>query len=509
MSLPKFHDGTSKSSPGTPAVLGTQMQAVGEVMAIGRTFPESLQKAIRSLETGRAGLNADHKESLTDNLTAKELLELVETPTPERIYSVESLLRKNVDIAEISKACGFDPWFLHQMKRISDVRNSLTTLETLSKHELKNLKQLGFSNPQISYILKTDVGSVQVALKKHGLRPTYKTVDTCAAEFAADTPYYYSTWEDENEASQSNRNKVLILGSGPNRIGQGIEFDYTCVHASFAAHESGHESIMYNCNPETVSTDYDTSDKLYFEPITLEDVQNVIELEKPDGIIVSLGGQTPLKLANDLPQELILGTPPDSIDLAEDRDRWNELCEQIGVPQPPGATAMTLTQAGQAAERIGFPLLVRPSYVLGGQSMKIVHNNADLISAFKDIIGTDEHLEHPLLLDRFLEDSIELDVDSVRDASGELMIGGIMEHVERAGIHSGDSACSVPAQNISNAVRAKLVQYTQKIADALHVVGLINIQFAVQGEDVFVIEANPARESNSSIYCQSHRAATG
>ena len=478
--------------PKTPAVLGTQMQAVGEVMAIGRTFPESLQKAIRSLETGRDGLNADAKEVRLDKLTDSQLLATVKIPTPERIFAVENLIRRKVSLEKISKASGYDPWFLYQIQRISEARLELQTnrLDKINSAEFKHYKQLGFSNAQIAYLTDSKASQVAKTLQQAKIRATYKTVDTCAAEFASETPYYYSTWEDENEAIPSQQKKVLILGSGPNRIGQGIEFDYTCVHASFAAHESGYESIMLNCNPETVSTDYDTSDRLYFEPITIEDVMNVVNLEKPDSIIVSLGGQTPLKLASFLPRDLILGTKPDAIDLAEDRDRWNELCKSIGIPQPNGGTAINLIEAKKVAEEIGFPLLVRPSYVLGGQSMKITNNIVELEKAFRNIADNGK-LEHPALIDQFIDNAIEIDVDSIRDKTGEIFICGIMEHVEQAGIHSGDSACMLPTQNISKLATQKIKKYTEQIATALDVVGLINIQFVVKNDDVYVIEANP------------------
>jgi len=491
---------TFEKFPNTPEVLGTQMQSVGEVMAIGRTFPESLQKAIRSLELGRAGLNADIKEAAVDKTPTAKLLKAIAIATPSRIFQVESLLRHGHKPAKLSKLCGYDPWFLHQINRISSARSNFSTLnfDTLRAYELKNMKQLGFSDMQLGYLAKKTPSAVAKRRQALKIEPTYKTVDTCAAEFAADTPYCYSTWEDETEVIRSDHKKVMILGSGPNRIGQGIEFDYTCVHASFALKEAGIESIMYNCNPETVSTDYDTSDKLYFEPITLEDVMNVINIEKPDGIIVSLGGQTPLKLANDLLGDLVLGTSPKNIDRAEDRDEWSRLCEKLSIPQPIGGTATTLKRAVQIADRVGYPVLIRPSYVLGGRAMRIVHSQQELGEAFRELAGEGAlakegglSTERPVLLDHFLEDAIEVDLDALRDASGNTAVAGIMEHVELAGVHSGDSACTLPSQNLSAKVIATLTKHALAIAKELEVIGLINIQFAIKGDQVFVIEANP------------------
>ena len=477
--------------PDTPDTLGTQMQSVGEVMAIGRTFPESLQKAIRSLESDRSGLNADIKERDVEQISTVALMRKISLATPSRIFAVESLLRRGESVAKLAKISGYDPWFLHQMDRISKARVRCAKLKLIdiTRRDLKAIKQLGFSDTQLAYILNVPAAKITILRNKFMLRPTYKMVDTCAAEFEADTPYSYSCWEDEDESTVSKRKKVMIIGSGPNRIGQGIEFDYACVHASFALKEAGVESIMYNCNPETVSTDYDTSDKLYFEPITLEDVQNVVNLEKPDGIIVSLGGQTPLKLANDLPQELVLGTSPKDIDRAEDRDEWNKLCDKLSIMRPPGGTAKTIDQGMRIATTIGYPMLVRPSYVLGGRSMRIVYDESGLEQAFKEIAVED--YSHPVLLDRFLEGAIEVDLDALRDTKGFIAIAGIMEHVEQAGIHSGDSACTLPSQNLPPAVIKKLVQYAELIAEELNVVGLINIQFAVQDGTVYVIEANP------------------
>ena len=371
-------------------------------------------------------------------------------------------------------------------------------LSSLTRMEWRRAKQLGFSDTQLAYLLNAQEVDVRSERLAKGVRTTFKTVDTCAAEFDAITPYHYSTYEDEDEIRQGTRPRMMILGSGPNRIGQGIEFDYCCVHASFALEEAGYETIMLNCNPETVSTDYDTSDRLYFEPLTLEDVLNVIDAENPVGVIVSLGGQTPLKLASDLPTELVCGTSPDSIDLAEDRERWNSLCAQLEIPQPPGGTAVTFDEASQICERVGFPVLVRPSYVLGGRAMTIVYDLQELEEAMTELtefggLGREGGLsaDRPVLIDRFLEDATEVDVDSIRDHTGEFVLGGILEHVEEAGVHSGDSACAIPPPNLSQETQEVIIEYTQRLAERLQVVGLLNVQFAVKQSQVFVIEANP------------------
>jgi carbamoyl-phosphate synthase large subunit len=372
------------------------------------------------------------------------------------------------------------------------------SIADLTKSEWRRAKQLGFSDAQLGYLLQVDEMEVRDSRISKGVRPTFKTVDTCAAEFDALTPYHYSTYEDEDEICRGNRPRMMILGSGPNRIGQGIEFDYCCVHASFALTEAGYETVMVNCNPETVSTDYDTSDRLYFEPVTLEDVLNIVEAEEPSGIIVSLGGQTPLKLASALPSELVRGTSPDSIDLAEDRERWNSLCAQLEIPQPPGGTAVTFEEASAICDRIGFPALVRPSYVLGGRAMTIVYGLDELQTAMTELaafggLGREGGLssDRPVLIDRFLEDATEVDVDSIRDETGEFVLGGILEHVEEAGVHSGDSACVIPPPNLSPETQKVIIDYTKRLADRLNVVGLLNVQFAVKQGQVFVIEANP------------------
>ncbi len=486
--------------PGTTGYLGTSMQSVGEVMAIGRTFPESLQKACRSLESGQVGLNGSESEGNVDSHSVEELSEMVKRATPERIFQVESLLRRGVSIEQLYELTAIDPWFLDQMSIICEERLALTgrAAEELSRAEWRRVKQLGFSDAQLAYLLGSDEHEIRRIRLSHGVKPTFKTVDTCAAEFEADTPYHYSTYEDENEVTPSDRRKVMILGSGPNRIGQGIEFDYCCVHASFALGDAGFETIMVNCNPETVSTDYDTSDRLYFEPITYEDVMNIIDIEDPIGIIVSLGGQTPLKLAGQLPPELVLGTAPASIDEAEDRDRWAELCKRLGIPQPKGGTADSADKAGAIADSIGYPVLVRPSYVLGGRAMELVYNRQDLDQAMTAMaasgsLGREGGLsaERPVLIDSFLENAIEVDVDAVRDNTGEVLIGGVMEHVEEAGVHSGDSACVLPPRTLGPDVMATLSDYVARIAEALDVVGLVNVQFAVKDGGCYVIEANP------------------
>ena len=486
--------------PGTSGVLGTSMQSVGEVMAIGRTFAESLQKGMRSLENGRLGLNGDPAEAALDALDDEALLAAAMVPTPARVAQLEVLLRRGVDPDVVHQATWVDPWFLDQILAISEERLHLESVgpDAMGRGDWRRAKQMGFSDAQLAYLWDRDVADVRSAREAAGVRPTYKTVDTCAAEFAAETPYHYSAWEDEDEVRPSDRPKVMILGSGPNRIGQGIEFDYCCVHASFALREAGFETIMVNCNPETVSTDYDTSDRLYFEPLTPEDVANIIDAEQPMGIIVSLGGQTPLKLAATLPPELIAGTSPASIDLAEDREQWNALCRDLGIPQPPGGTAVDADGALAIAAQVGYPVLVRPSYVLGGRAMEIIYDDAQMVRAMAEMsdfgsLGIEGGLsaERPVLVDRFLEDATEVDVDAVRDHLGDVMIGAVMEHVEEAGVHSGDSACVIPPPHLSASVVARIEDHTLAIAEALDVRGPINVQFAVKDDEVYVIEANP------------------
>ena len=498
--------------PGTSGVLGTSMQSVGEVMAIGRTFPESLQKGMRSLENGRLGLNADMAEKALDELDDAALLTAATIGTPARITQLEALLRRGLAVEEVHEATKVDPWFLDQILAISEERLYLEGMRSsaegvvpdLDRRDWRRAKRLGFADAQLAYLWGCDPADVRVAREAAGVLPTYKTVDTCGAEFEAETPYHYSAWEDEDEVRPSDRPKVVILGSGPNRIGQGIEFDYCCVHASFALRDAGFETIMVNCNPETVSTDYDTSDRLYFEPLTAEDVANIVAVEEPVGIIVSLGGQTPLKLASTLPAELVAGTSPTSIDLAEDREQWNDLCIRLGIPQPPGGTAVDADGARAVAADVGYPVLVRPSYVLGGRAMEIVYDEDQLDRAMAELSGFGSlgiegglSAERPVLVDRFLEDATEVDVDAVRDHTGEVVIGAVMEHVEEAGVHSGDSACVIPPPHLPSEVVETIEDHTRAIAEALDVRGLINVQYAVKVDpesgttDVYVIEANP------------------
>ena len=485
---------------GTSGVLGTSMQSVGEVMAIGRTFPESLQKGLRSLENGRLGLNADLAEAALDEMDDDALTAAAAIATSERIFQVEALLRRGHTVDQVHEATRIDPWFLDQMLAITEERRAIeaTTPDGLGRLGWRRAKRLGFSDAQLAHLWGVDPSQVRERREAAGVFPTYKTVDTCGAEFAAETPYHYSAWEEEDEVRSSDRPKVMILGSGPNRIGQGIEFDYCCVHASFALRDAGYETIMVNCNPETVSTDYDTSDRLYFEPLTLEDVMNVIAAEQPMAVVVSLGGQTPLKLAGLLPEELVAGTSPRSIDLAEDRELWNSLCAKLEIPQPPGGTAADLEQARAVVAVVGYPVLVRPSYVLGGRAMEIVYDDSQLERAMSQLSGFGSlgiegglSAERPVLVDRFLEDATEVDVDAIRDAVGDIVIGAVMEHVEEAGVHSGDSACVIPPPYLPDEVLATIEEHTRRIAEALDVRGLINVQYAVKGDEVYVIEANP------------------
>jgi carbamoyl-phosphate synthase large subunit len=496
--------------PGASPVLGTMMQSVGEVMAIGRTFPESLQKALRSLETGRAGLNCDPTEREYDAHSTDELVRTVATPTPERPFLLEAALRRGVSVARLHDATGIDPWFLQHVSSIGQTRAWLAgkAPEELSRREWKRTKRAGFSDAQLGYLWGVDEQAVHDARISRGVEVTYKTVDTCAAEFAARTPYHYGTYEDEDEVAPLSRPAVVILGSGPNRIGQGVEFDYCCVHAAFALSDAGYETVMLNCNPETVSTDYDTSDRLFFEPLFAEDVLAVCRRlqERGEGegrlvgVVVALGGQTPLKLARTLEAAGIpvLGTSPDSIDLAEDRERFHELCTRLGIAQPAGATVTTTAEAQAIAADLGFPVLVRPSYVLGGRAMQIVYDDDSLVTAMEELaadgsLGREGGLsaERPVLVDRFLEDAVEVDVDAIRDATGDSIIGGVMEHIEEAGVHSGDSACAIPPQTLSAAMVERIETQTRALADALDVRGLLNVQYAVKGDELFVIEANP------------------
>ncbi len=477
--------------PGADATLGPQMKSVGEVMAMGRTFKESLQKALRSLETGADGLTPGPARS------REELAALIQQPTPERLFHVADALRAGLSRDEVHALTGIDPWFLAQLQEIIQLEQELalspiSNLQSLSPLLLRRAKRMGFGDQQIARILG-DAGqamAVRAARKGHGLRPVYQRVDTCAAEFEAYTPYLYSTYESVDEAEPTDRQKVIILGSGPNRIGQGIEFDYCCCHAVFALRDLGYEAIMVNCNPETVSTDYDTADRLYFEPITVEDVLNIVERERPLGVIVQLGGQTPLKLA--LPLQAagvpILGTSPDAIDLAEDRERFGLLLHELGIPQPPNGTARTLAEAHQVAREIGYPVLVRPSYVLGGRAMAICYDEGELDQFGAEALAAAP--EHPLLIDQFLDDAYEVDVDAVADGE-RVVIGGVLQHIEAAGIHSGDSAAVLPPYKVSAYHMGIMRDYTQALGLALGVRGLMNVQFAVKDDVVYVLEVNP------------------
>ena len=465
--------------------LTTQMKSVGEVMAIGRTFQESLQKALRGLETGVDGLD----EQTTD-------VDTIETelgdPGPERIWYVADAFRCGMTFAEIHNLTHIDPWFLSQIEDLVRQEQALVgeVLDTLDLDSLRKLKRSGFSDLRLAKLLNTSQTAVRNKRHQLKLHPVYKRVDTCAAEFATHTAYMYSTYEEECESLPTDRKKIMVLGGGPNRIGQGIEFDYCCVHAALVLREDGYETIMVNCNPETVSTDYDTSDRLYFEPLTLEDVLEIVAIEKPFGVIVQYGGQTPLKLARDLAANgvPIIGTSPDMIDCAEDRERFQKMLQQLGLKQPSNRTARNPEAALAAANEIGYPLVVRPSYVLGGRAMEVVHEQRDLERYMREAVKVSN--DSPVLLDRFLNDATEVDVDAICDGE-TVLIGGIMEHIEQAGVHSGDSACSLPPFSLSPTMQDELRRQTEAMARALRVVGLMNVQFAIQGDTVYVLEVNP------------------
>jgi carbamoyl-phosphate synthase large subunit len=465
--------------------LTTQMKSVGEVMAIGRSFQESFQKALRGLEVGVDGLNQRTRDRET---LEKELGE----PGPERIWYVGDAFENGFSLEEVYRLTRIDPWFLDQIKEIVELEMELDDkqLEQIDSHTLRALKRKGFSDRRLAYLFNTREQEVRKKRHALGIRPVFKRVDTCAAEFATRTAYLYSTYEEEDEAQPTSRKKVMVLGGGPNRIGQGIEFDYCCVHAAFALRDDGFETIMVNCNPETVSTDYDTSDRLYFEPLTLEDVLEIVEREKPWGVIVQYGGQTPLKLARELAAAgvPIIGTSAESIDVAEDRERFQQLLTRLKLRQPPNRTARSAEEAVKHAQDIGYPVVVRPSYVLGGRAMEIVHQQAELERYMKEAVKVSN--ESPVLLDRYLTDAIEVDVDCVSDGA-EALIGGIMEHVEQAGVHSGDSACCLPPHSLASHVERELRRQTRVMAKALNVVGLMNVQYAIQRDTVYVLEVNP------------------
>ncbi|MBN2288160.1 MAG: carbamoyl-phosphate synthase large subunit [Candidatus Glassbacteria bacterium] len=484
--IPRF---TFDKFPDTDDLLTIQMKSVGEVMAIGRSFKESLQKALRSLETNRYGLGADGRE-ITD---LENLEDKLKRPNSQRLFYIRHALKSGMDEDLISEITYIDPWFISQIKEIVEMEDRLVKVKSqigLTTDLLRSAKRLGFSDRQIGHLCKMDEIELRKLRKGRGIQPVFKQVDTCAGEFEAHTPYLYSTYEDEDEALPTRRRKVVILGSGPNRIGQGIEFDYCCVQAAFALHEEGYESIMVNSNPETVSTDYDISDRLYFEPLTLEDVLNIVEREKPEGVIVQFGGQTPLKLAIPLHNQgvPIIGTSPEKIDLAEDRERFGKLLHELKIDHPEYGIAYNEKEALAIAAKIGYPVLVRPSYVLGGQSMAIVYDDSVLKNYMKTAI--DASLGKAILVDKFLEKASEVDVDAISDGS-RVVVGGIMQHIERAGIHSGDSACVMPPLEIPPELMDRMREATRKLALALEVKGLINIQYAIRNNDLFVLEVNP------------------
>jgi carbamoyl-phosphate synthase large subunit len=486
--IPRF---TFEKFPRADARLTTQMKSVGEVMAIGRTFQESLQKAMRGLETDIDGFN-----NKVISETSEDVLEIIQSelrvPKGERLLYIGDAFRYGMDIEEVHECCRIDPWFLAQIKDLIDEETELgdAGLDSLNPERMYALKRKGFSDRRLAQLTKTSEQTIRQLRHDNNIRPVYKRVDSVAAEFSATTAYMYSTYEEECESLPTEKEKIMILGGGPNRIGQGIEFDYCCVQAALAMREAGYETIMVNCNPETVSTDYDTSDRLYFEPLTLEDVLEIIEIEKPLGVIVQYGGQTPLKLARDLEfaGAPIIGTSPDSIDLAEDRERFQNLLHELELKQPPNRTAREEEEAVILAEEIGYPLVVRPSYVLGGRAMEIVYNESDLRNYMNEAFAVSN--ESPVLLDRFLNNAIEVDVDAIADGK-DVMIGGIMEHIEQAGVHSGDSACSLPPYSLSEDLQNELSEQVRKMAIGLNVIGLMNTQFAIQDGEIYVLEVNP------------------
>jgi carbamoyl-phosphate synthase large subunit len=492
--IPRF---AFEKFPAADARLTTQMKSVGEVMAIGRTFQESLQKALRGLETGKVGLDPTDLDLRTDEGMARLRREVKEAG-PERMFYLADAFRAGMSVEDVHALSFVDPWFLDQIEELIACEREVAAagLEGLNAKRLRGLKRKGFSDARLAQLAGTNETAVRALRKAFNVRPVYKRVDSCAAEFSTTTAYLYSTYEDECEAAPTSRDKIMVLGGGPNRIGQGIEFDYCCVHAALALREDGYETIMVNCNPETVSTDYDTSDRLYFEPLTLEDVLEIVELEKPKGVIVQYGGQTPLKLAQALEANgvPVIGTSPDSIDLAEDRERFQKLVEKLGLLQPANRTARNAEEALVLAREIGYPLVVRPSYVLGGRAMEVVYSDEDLSRYIRDAVKVSN--DSPVLLDRFLDHAVEVDVDVIADKDGHVLIGGVMQHIEEAGVHSGDSSCSLPPYSLSAGTQAKLREQVVALAKALNVVGLMNTQFAVQTESdgcdtIFLLEVNP------------------
>jgi len=485
--IPRF---AFEKFPGAEPVLTTQMKSVGEAMAIGRTFQESIQKALRSLEIDRPGFGSDRPEVFPK---PEEVRAKLRTPNPFRLLTIRTALLMGFSAQEIAQLTHIDPWFIDKLQELVEVEQALKGRElgSLSADDLRHLKQMGFSDRQIAHLTGSTEHQVRACRKSLGVIPTYKTVDTCAAEFEAATPYQYSTYESESEIFPARKEKVMILGGGPNRIGQGIEFDYCCCHAAFALSRLGYEAIMVNSNPETVSTDYDTADRLYFEPLTHEEVMNLVDAEQPVGLIVQFGGQTPLKLAQGLAaaQAPIWGTSPDSIDIAEDRGRFERILRELDIRQPANGIARSVEESLEIARRIGYPVVVRPSYVLGGRAMEIVYSDQDLQRYMQLAVAVDP--DRPVLVDQFLEEAVEVDVDAIADRTGAVTIGGILEHIEQAGIHSGDSACVLPSRTLSPEVLQVIRQWTVKLAQALKVVGLINVQYAVQKGQVYILEANP------------------
>jgi carbamoyl-phosphate synthase large subunit len=489
--IPRF---TFEKFPDTEPVLGISMKSVGETMAIGRNFKEALQKGLRSLEIGKCGLE-DLKNWNTLTIEKKHFLlrEKLQKPNPDRLFFLKMALKEGVSLEEIYALSSIDPWFIRQIDEIIEMEKSLVDLsswENIDPEHLRRAKEFGFSDRQLATLWKESEWVLRNFRLKNNIKAVYKQVDTCAAEFEAETPYYYSTYEEECEANPSSRNKVIILGAGPNRIGQGIEFDYCCVHATWGLRDLGYETIMVNSNPETVSTDYDTSDKLYFEPVFLEDVLNIIVKEKPIGVIVQLGGQTPLNLARDLEKAgvPILGTSPESIDIAEDRDRFKILVDRLGLIQPKNGVSVSFEGAREVAVQIGYPVVVRPSYVLGGRAMKIVYSESELFEFMNQAVEISPG--HPVLIDKFLEDAIEVDVDAISDGETTI-VAGIMEHIEEAGVHSGDSACVIPPFSLSDEIVDQIKLFTQALARELNVIGLMNVQYAVKEDTVYVLEVNP------------------
>ncbi|WP_455280080.1 carbamoyl-phosphate synthase large subunit [[Eubacterium] cellulosolvens] len=475
--------------PNADNTLTTQMKSVGEVMAIGRTFEESLQKAIRSLEIGRAGLGSDGKD---DNPSIEKILQKLRINNHERLFYIRYAIKRGINVSEIAKLTKIDPWFIDKIKNIVNIEEELKNyrIDTIHDQLLKEAKTLGFSDKQLAFLIGSKEDEIREKRKFTVISPVYKMVDTCAGEFEAKTPYYYSTYEEKNDGVPTDRKKIVILGSGPNRIGQGIEFDYCCVHSVFSLKDENYETVMVNSNPETVSTDYDTSDRLYFEPITHEDVLNIVENEGPEGVFVQFGGQTPLNITKKLSESgvSILGTKPDAIDMAENRERFAELLIDLGIPQPDNGIAYNNKEAILVARKLGYPVLVRPSYVLGGRAMDIIYDDEALKEYITEAIEVSP--DNPILIDKFIEDALEVEIDALCDGE-EVIIGGIMEHIEEAGVHSGDSACVLPPISLNKGVLDTVKDYTRKIALALGVVGLTNIQYAVKDEIVYVLEANP------------------